>query len=746
MKMKQRLLAIISMGIIICAGGLLAVMPTLQKSLSVHAAEQFPDHYFAPYAEPGVGDSLQTITDQTGQKYYTLAFIISNGGCQATWGSDDANISNEIQYIHSQGGDVIISFGGASGEELAQACPDATSLQAQYQSVINQYQVKHLDFDIEGGEEGDEATYDRRNTALAALQQANPGLSISFTLPASPDGLENSSIGLLKNAVSHGVNISVVNLMTMDYDSANIEMGQAAMSAANALYSQLQLIYPSKSSSQIWSMVGITPMIGQNDPDSDGSIEDFTEDDAQNVLTFAQTNQIGELSFWAISRDNGNCPNGTDNGSSDTCSGIGQGQYDYTNIFKTFTSDNSNSSNSPTPTATFPDNGSNVSKSDQPGRGNFVNVQISAYGYPDNNNGDIANSNTSAIAYPQSEGYPTLHNQATEGTGTYDDPITFAAYTPLTEGNNAIFAPGTRIYVPYLRKYFILEDECDNCGQSPAGDAYWLHLWLGPSHLTAQDTAQSIENCENQIAQQSTAILINPSSAANYPVEQTPLYQDGKCTAKTFTVPSTFYDEITPAMTPEATPSPAPSPEASPTSVPCTDSSCSEGPGTDGTTLTVAVTSYGFPDNDDGSGHYGTAVIAYPQSDGYPTLHDEATEGSGTYDDPITFAAAIDATEGNNAKFPPGTRIYVPYLEKYFMLEDQCADCDQGTNGNAYHIDLWMGPSSPTSADSAQSIEACEGSITHDSEQIILNPTANHPVDTTPLYQNGTCSANQYGS
>jgi hypothetical protein len=65
-------------------------------------------------------------------------------------------------------------------------------------------------------------------------------------------------------------------------------------------------------------------------------------------------------------------------------------------------------------------------------------------------------------------------------------------------------------------------------------------------------------------------------------------------------------------------------------------------------------------------------------------------------------------------------------------------------NGNAYHIDLWLGPGQPGTNDTAQAIEACEGTITHDSETIIMNPATTHPVDTTPLYKNGVCSAKQY--
>lgn len=313
------------------------------------AASALPSSYFAPYQDITIGPTLQSVTQSTGQKYYTLAFITGNG-CNAEWaGTIPLNqtgiylphLDSDIQYIRSQGGDIIISFGGAAGQELAQTCGSASSLQAQYQAVINQYSATHLDFDIEGGEQGDSTTYDRRNTALAALQAANPGLTISFTLPSATTGLLSDSLGLLNNAVSHGVNFKIVNLMTMDYGSADSNMGQESINAANGLFSELQNIFPSRSASQLWSMVGITPMIGQND--SPGEI--FSLSNAQQVLTFAQQKNIGELAFWEVSRDNGNCPGSTT--ASDSCSGLSQSTYAFVNAFKSFTSGNSGN---PTPT------------------------------------------------------------------------------------------------------------------------------------------------------------------------------------------------------------------------------------------------------------------------------------------------------------------------------------------------------------------------------------------------------------
>ena len=71
-----------------------------------------------------------------------------------------------------------------------------------------------------------------------------------------------------------------------------------------------------------------------------------------------------------------------------------------------------------------------------------------------------------------------------------------------------------------------------------------------------------------------------------------------------------------------------------------------------GESLSVYATFYGWADNSPPGG-----AIAYPKSDGNPTVH-ETAGGSGTYADPITFAT-------DKAELPVGTLLYVPFIEKY---------------------------------------------------------------------------------
>jgi chitinase len=312
-------------------------------SAAANPGPGFPAHYAAPYAEMWLNPStLMTAANTTGNKYYTLAFVISQGTCNATINGDtpvtDAGWNNAINSLRASGGDVIASFGGASGDELA-SCSTVAAMQAQYKKVIDQFNLTRIDLDIEGATLSNTGANDRRNTALANLQAQYAGqgktLSVDYTLPVSPSGLESNGVALLQNAKSHNLNVSVVNIMTMDYGPA-MDMGQAAISAANGLRNQLGQIWNTKTDAQLWAMEGNTPMLGVNDT----SAEVFTIQDAQELEAFAASKGVQLLSFWALGRDN--------QGSS----GTPQSNYQFTNIFKAITG----GTTPPPPTTTPPTN------------------------------------------------------------------------------------------------------------------------------------------------------------------------------------------------------------------------------------------------------------------------------------------------------------------------------------------------------------------------------------------------------
>jgi hypothetical protein len=267
----------------------------------------------------GQGDSFKLMDcyKACGLKYYTLAFFIAredrtkDGGKwshvyhkEPAWDGTtplDQNLyADQIDAIRKEGGDVIASFGGADGKEIAFVEDDPVALQADYQAIIDRYHFTWLDFDIEGGSlDMKIPANQRRNVVIALLQKKNPGLRVSFTLPVDPDGISDDSQGLLGDAVAKGVKVYSANLMVMYFGDKFINKGksegQLGIDSANKAHEQLLKIDP-----QI--LVGLCPCLGENG----SKTELFTLDDAKVLKDFAdKTPWVGSMHYWSINGDTG---------------------------------------------------------------------------------------------------------------------------------------------------------------------------------------------------------------------------------------------------------------------------------------------------------------------------------------------------------------------------------------------------------------------------------------------------------
>lgn len=286
---------------------------------------------FAPYVDMAKpNNNLPQIMAASGTRHFTVAFVQSVNKCVPAWGgktpvTEDATYGGYIDKLRAAGGEVIIAFGGWDGTDLAQACTDVTSLQRAYQQVIERYKAKILDFDIEHFAIEDQASIDRRSQALKALAAANPGVQLNYTLPASPAGLTEQAVNVIKSAVANGTPVSVVSVMAMDYGAPVPDgaMGPDAVAAAAGALCQMKSLGMN-------AQVGITPMIGVNDTPG----EMFSLADAQVVLAYANANResVALLSFWSVGRDNGGC-SGT---VSPTCSGVAQKDWEFSKTFQAF--------------------------------------------------------------------------------------------------------------------------------------------------------------------------------------------------------------------------------------------------------------------------------------------------------------------------------------------------------------------------------------------------------------------------
>jgi chitinase len=259
----------------------------------------YPAHYAAPYLQIDKADAGDMAADlkATGLEDYTLAFLTPKSGCTPMWEDGDepvGSFTSQVTSLGAAGGNVIISFGGASGGELAKTCTSVAKLEAAYANVVDTYGVTRLDFDIEGKMIDNSASITRRDEALAELQKADPAVQVDYTLPVDPTGLESNAIALLKDAKANGVKVNLVNIMTMDFGNGQNPLKDAE-SAANATHGQLSAIYPGSTSAELWNLIGLTPIAGKNDDK-----EDFTEADARTLEAFAASKGVQELAFWEV--------------------------------------------------------------------------------------------------------------------------------------------------------------------------------------------------------------------------------------------------------------------------------------------------------------------------------------------------------------------------------------------------------------------------------------------------------------
>jgi hypothetical protein len=312
---------------------LLAGVALAASALAAHATQVAP--YFYTWAFGGSGYAANSLAQAkaAGVNAVTLAFGTSNGSCtlQGFDVFNNATYKQDLQNYLAGGGRVILSFGGADGPFLEDNC-SVSGLYNIINNLLSTYNIRSLDFDVEGGEVGDTGAANTRNAVIKQLQAAYPNLYVSFTVPVDPSGLPGDVVTLIQNAKNAGVNISIVNIMTMDYGPSGRAEGTVAIESANGTFNQLHSIYPSLSSAQIWGMIGITPMIGLNDGSTNSNpAEQFTPADATSVAQFAQTNGIGLLSYWALNRDQPGTVNNEND--LDLYDGPGTSKFEYYNIF-----------------------------------------------------------------------------------------------------------------------------------------------------------------------------------------------------------------------------------------------------------------------------------------------------------------------------------------------------------------------------------------------------------------------------
>ncbi|HEV2372713.1 MAG TPA: RICIN domain-containing protein [Streptosporangiaceae bacterium] len=128
-------------------------------------------------------------------------------------------------------------------------------------------------------------------------------------------------------------------------------------------------------------------------------------------------------------------------------------------------------------------------------------------------------------------------------------------------------------------------------------------------------------------------------------------------------------------------------------------------------TENMLVTLYGWDDN---------------SPPGCATAYSGCAGGAGTFSNPTTFAT-------DKAELPVGTLVYYAPLDRYFVMGDDCVECDQDWTGqgpdggpNYRHIDLWAGGAS---GDNSTALINCEDNWTSNGQvPVLVNPPSGEPV------------------
>jgi chitinase len=328
--------------------------PVQEAQLSANTTAALANNWYesAPYysvLDSGAPD-LGTVMSATGQKAFDMAFILADGGCTPAWNgtdpvSSDTQVAGVINEVRADGGDVIVSAGGYNGTKLGQVCGTAAATAAAYQQVISAYGLHAFDFDLEEPEIENSAAIANELGAAQILQQDNPGLFVSVTMPSIATGANYFGQQLLDEAKTLGFTPNDYTIMPFD---GGFNGGSSQVSALQGFNSQLVSTF-GWTSSQAYAHEGFSGMNGRTD-----SAEYFYQSDFQTVLSFAQSAGLGRFTFWSVNRDRECNPPDNNGALSSECSSVTQNSWDFTAYTVAFAKSApvTSPTSSPTPTPT----------------------------------------------------------------------------------------------------------------------------------------------------------------------------------------------------------------------------------------------------------------------------------------------------------------------------------------------------------------------------------------------------------
>ncbi|WP_268960272.1 carbohydrate-binding protein [Nonomuraea montanisoli] len=281
----------------------------------------------APYLYMGWGNppAPASVMSATGVKSFTMAFILSSGGCTPAWdgqrpltGGADAQA---ISAIKAAGGSVQISFGGWQGNKLGPNCSTPQAFAGAVQQVINAVGPAVVDFDIENTDEFENYTVqDRILNGLKIVKQNNPNVKVVVTFGTTKTGPNAHGVRLINQSKALGVPIDNYTIMPFDFGGTTIY--QDTVNASEGLKNALKNAF-GWSDATAYSHMGISGMNGLSDQQELTTPATWTQ-----IRDWAKGKGLTRLAYWAVNRDRP-CPGG---GVVSHCSGISQSDWEFTRI------------------------------------------------------------------------------------------------------------------------------------------------------------------------------------------------------------------------------------------------------------------------------------------------------------------------------------------------------------------------------------------------------------------------------
>jgi chitinase len=320
------------------AGSVAPSAPTTTSAAPARSGPRAPDGPLptvrvAPYVDlttPPLPD-LGEIADASGQHDVVLAFVLAGATCTPTWGGttpiDDPAVHRAVAALKARGGTTTVSSGGAAGTYLETRCPDARSLATAYERALDAVGTDHLDVDVET-DTGRAVSVARIADALALLQRER-GAKVTLTVQVqdASTGMTGTGRDLVSAVSDRGV-AARVNLMVMNFGASG-SWSRAMLAAAAASTRTLEAMWPGSDPADVAARVGVTLMLGRNDTDATTTVAD-----ARAVVAGARDAGYGFVGAWSLLRDNGGCAGSADE--QDDCSGIDQGDWDFTHALQRF--------------------------------------------------------------------------------------------------------------------------------------------------------------------------------------------------------------------------------------------------------------------------------------------------------------------------------------------------------------------------------------------------------------------------